>query len=206
MAMTAEQRSTYKLCGARKKNGQPCRNFAGEGTDHLGIGRCKFHLGNTPAHKAHAANVEAQQRMIQLGGPIEMRPHEALLAMLHLASGHTAWLREEIGELDDLGSKKGEALTRLYGEERDRVARVAKAALDAGVAERQVALAERYGAAIATVLRAIFSDPELGLSRSQQRLLPTVLRRHLHAVEERQADGRGLLPALPAAVADRRLR
>jgi hypothetical protein len=206
MAMTAEQRSTYKLCGARKKNGQPCRNFAGEGTDHLGIGRCKFHLGNTPAHKAHAANVEAQQRMIQLGGPIEMRPHEALLSMMYLASGHVAWLREEIGELDDLGTKKAEALTRLYGEERDRVARVAKAALDAGVAERQVALAEQYGSAIAVVLRAIFSDPELDLSRAQQRTLPTVLRRHIHAVEERQSDKRGLLPALPAAIADRRFR
>jgi hypothetical protein len=104
-----------------------------------------------------------------------------------------------------IGPKKAEALTRLYGEERDRVARVAKAALDAGVAERQVALAERYGSAIAVVLRAIFSDPELGLTRAQQRLLPTVLSRHLNAVEGR-ADGHAHLPALPAAIADRRFR
>jgi hypothetical protein len=70
-----------------------------------------------------------------------------------------------------------------------------------------VALAEQYGSAIAVVLRAIFADPELALNRAQQRLLPTVLRRHLHAVEERQADGRGLLPAIPASarpVAERR--
>jgi hypothetical protein len=90
----------------------------------------------------------------------------------------------------------------LYGEERDRVSRVAKAALDAGTSERQVALAERYGSAIAVVLRAIFADPELALSRAKQRLLPTVLRRHLRTVDERQADGRGLLPALPTAIAD----
>jgi hypothetical protein len=36
-------------------------------------------------------------------------------------------------------------VTALYGEERDRAARVAKAALDAGVAERQIVLAERWG-------------------------------------------------------------
>jgi len=48
--------------------------------------------------------------------------------------------------------------TMLYAEERDRGARVAKAALDSGVAERQVKLAETYGAALANLLRAVLND------------------------------------------------
>jgi hypothetical protein len=38
-----------------------------------------------------------------------MQPREALLSMMYLASGHVTWLQTEIAELDDLGSKKGEA-------------------------------------------------------------------------------------------------
>ena len=125
--------------------------------------------------------------MIKLGAPIEMRPTEALLAMLHLASGHVAWLREEIAALTDLSSGDAPALVTLYGEERDRVARVAKACLDAGVAERQVRLAEQYGSALANVLGAIFADPELGLRKDQRAVLPRLLRRHLVAIE---GDGR----------------
>src|SRR5215213_1628910 len=122
MAMTSEKRSTYKLCGAKKKNGEKCRNFAGQGTDHLGIGRCKFHFGNARNHKIHAAKVEAMQRMAWGGEAIEMHPHEALLQMLYLAAGHVAFLREMIGTAEDLESNKTVYLVRLYGEERDRVA------------------------------------------------------------------------------------
>ena len=183
MPHTPEQRDKQPLCHARKKNGSACRAFAGQGTDHPGIGRCKFHGGSTRTHRQHAVIQEAQRRMVKLGRAVEMHPTEALLSMLHLASGHVAWLREEIARLDDLSSGEGPALVTLYGEERDRVAKVAKACLDAGVAERQIRLAEQYGSALADVLGAVFADPELGLAREQRAVLPDVLRRHLVAIE-----------------------
>lgn len=34
-------------CGYPKKNGEPCQQFAGHGTDHVGSGYCKFHRGAT---------------------------------------------------------------------------------------------------------------------------------------------------------------
>jgi hypothetical protein len=117
--------------------------------------------------------------MITLGMPIEVEPHEALLSVLYMASGHTAWLREEIGALKDIKSFDSRVLVALYGEERDRVAKVAKACLDAGVQERAVQVAEKYGAELAEMLRAVFADPELALTPAQQEQLPTVLRRHL---------------------------
>jgi hypothetical protein len=121
--------------------------------------------------------------MVKLGGPIVVQPVEALLGMLHLASGHVAWLREEIAALDDLSTPEGLALVSLYGEERDRVAKVAKACLDAGVAERQVRLAEAYGAALAELLKAVFADPALDLRPKQRAQVPAVLRRHLGTAE-----------------------
>lgn len=175
------------LCGARKKNGQSCRAFAGQGTDHPGIGRCKFHGGATRTHAVNAVVQEAQRRMVKYGLPIEIEPHEALLSMLYLASGHVAWLREEVAALGDLSDFESRVLIQLYGDERDRVAKVAKAALDAGVADRQVALAERYGATLAELLRGVFADPELALTEAQRARLPDVLRRHLPRLEAPRA-------------------
>jgi hypothetical protein len=152
------------------------------------VGRCKHHLGSTPNHKKRAIVLEAQQRMVKLGAPVELPPIDALLAMLSIASGHVRWLRAEIAELESLSGEEAPALLSLYAEERDRVARVAKACLDAGVAERQVKLAEQYGEALAAVLAAIFDDPDLSLAEDRRRALPSVVRRHLLTFEgERSA-------------------
>jgi hypothetical protein len=156
VAHSSEQRDTHPLCGARKKNGETCRAFAGQGTPHPGVGRCKFHGGSTATHVAGAAAQEAQARMLMLGAAVDIEPHEALLGVLRLSSGHVAWLRQEVSALDNLASTDGQILRRLYGEERDRVGRLAKACLDAGVAERQVRLAERYGEVLGQLFRAVF--------------------------------------------------
>jgi hypothetical protein len=128
--------------------------------------------------------------MIKLGLPVAVDPTEALLHMMYAAAGHCAWLREQIAASEDLSDFETRVLVELYGEERDRVAKVAKAALDAGVAERQVALAERHGEWLASLLRAVFADPELGLTEKQQKVIwETVLRRHLLVAEEGSYSG-----------------
>lgn len=44
-----------RYCGARTKNRQGrCRLKAGFGTNHPGVGRCKFHGGCVPNHEVHA--------------------------------------------------------------------------------------------------------------------------------------------------------
>lgn len=187
MAHTPEQRTQMALCGAKKKNGEQCRAFAGQGTDHFGVGNCKWHLGNTKTHQVNAVAREAQRRMVKLGMPVQVHPHEALLHMLYIASGHVAYLREAIGETDDLGTFEARVMVELYGEERDRVAKIAKAALDAGVAERQVRIAEEYGEQLYRLLQAIFGDDELALTTAQQQRFPDVARRHLTFIAEAQA-------------------
>jgi hypothetical protein len=194
MAHTPEQRDKHALCGAKKKNGEKCRKFAGEGTNHFGYGRCKYHLGNAPLHIKHAAKLEAQQHAVdwalQFGEELEVEPHEALLTVLNLSYGHLMFVRSELGVAKDEASFERDVLLTAWNTERDRVAHIAKLCLDAGVDERRVRLAERYGEVLAQLLHNIFGDAELALTRKQQAVLEPVLRRHLVAI-----DGRAELPA-----------
>lgn len=70
-------------------------------------------------------------------------------------------------------------LAELEAKERDRCATFAAKAIAAGLAKRQVELAERQGALIAELLRAVLTDPALGLTAEQRRQVPDVARRHL---------------------------
>lgn len=62
----------------------------------------------------------------------------------------------------------------------DRLARLCKTALDAGIAERQVRLAEAQGALVASAVQRILDA--LGLSEEQRALVPVVVPRELRAV------------------------
>lgn len=48
-------------CGAAKKNGEPCTNIKGFGTNHPKEGRCKYHFGNNTGAKTP----EARERVTQ---------------------------------------------------------------------------------------------------------------------------------------------
>lgn len=86
--------------------------------------------------------------------------------------------------IDDDGRrhKTGEyvrGLVQLESQERDRLAGFAAKAVAAGLAERQVRVAERQGAALLAVLSAVLNDPRLGLSEAQRKVAPDVIRREL---------------------------
>lgn len=183
MPHTPEQRSKQKLCGAKKKNGQTCRAFAGQGTEHFGVGRCKWHGGNTPSHKQNAVAVEAKRRMVKLGMPLEMRPAEALLNLLYMSSGHVAWLAQEVAELPDLGSHEGRVMVELYDGERDRLRKVAEACVAAGAEEREVVFATRTGEVLAEAVGNALKAVE-GLTEKQRQRFAEVLRLELMRVEQ----------------------
>lgn len=73
-------------------------------------------------------------------------------------------------------------LAKLEADERERCAAFAAKAVAAGLAERQVRLAEKQGAMIAEVLRAVLGDPELALTIEQRKAAPAAIRRHLSTV------------------------
>jgi hypothetical protein len=183
MTLSRAERDAYPLCNSLKKNGERCRNFAGRGTPHLGYGACSYHLGNSPNHIASAERAAVAKRMLHFGGELDLEPADALLWTLRLSAGHVAFVKDELAAMtdDERLSFKGQVLSRIYAEERDRTARIAKAALDAGVAERMVRLAENYGEAIALLISGILSD--LRLTTAQQELAREAVPRRLLELE-----------------------
>lgn len=194
MAHTREQRDRHALCGAKKKNGDLCRKFAGEGTEHPGVGNCKYHLGNARNNKVNAVKVEAQRRLMVIGEEIDIDPVSALLWTVRLSAGHCFLIQAELAKLKDpTKTFDGQVLLRMWNEERDRLARTSKLAVDAGVEMKAIKLAETYGEMLARLLRGILD--ELNLTAAQHKIEREVVRRHLMLMDE----GFREHPALPAA-------
>ncbi len=195
------------LCGANKTRGDgTCGHPAGWGTPHPGRGRCKWHGGSTPNHVKAAQREAAAEAVEMYGLPREVEPTDALLEEIHRTAGHVAWLEQRVRALDPdelvFGKFKeaakttgaGEAvvserrverragismLVKLYREERRHLVDVCRVAIAAGIAERQVRVAEHQAAIFATALRGIVED--LGVGDHPK--LGKIVRRHLTLVD-----------------------
>jgi hypothetical protein len=168
-----------ELCGRPTKAGGTCKQAAGHGTDHVGYGACKHHAGNAPAQRKVAvrAMAAAEAERFAVTDELPIAPEDALLWAVRLSAGAVTWLRAQVERGDDWGAaplqlrdEKKDKLERVkqnwfevYGEERDRLARTAKMAVDAGIARRQVELAEAEAnfvyTGLMTALRAIKATP-----------------------------------------------
>ena len=198
-------------CGARTRSGGQCGRPAGWGTDHRGTGRCRLHGGATPNHQLAHQRDQARQAVETLGLPVDVDPHTALLDEVHRTAGHVDWLGEVVAQLDREqlvhgttravrfpdGGRLVEARAganvwvRLYQAERAHLVRVSKAAIDTGVAERQVALAEQQAAMLAQAVAAILVD--VGLDPADEHVRAAVRHRLAQAAAGRivQAGGGG---------------
>jgi hypothetical protein len=157
-----------------------CRHLAGWGTDHPGIGRCRLHGGSTPTHQRSAVKREASQRLAALGSPIAIDPHVALILEVHRTSGHVQFIASQIEGVDDLASHDARVLVEMYQRERSHLVRAAKAAMDAGVLEAEIRLAERQGQLIAQTILGILGA--LGLTQTQFHEARKLVGRELRAL------------------------
>lgn len=180
-------------CTAHRTDGEPC-----EAPAIRGGAVCAAHGGRAPqvanaAERRRAiAKVSAELERI---GIVDVDPLEALAFEVSRSATFLAFLGGLVGELaDDRGNDGPEAGGALYGpnhlgdgaphvlvkmwnEERDRLARFAKMAADAGVAERRVRMAESQGQAIAALITRVLED--LGLTLEQRQAAPAIVRRRL---------------------------
>lgn len=193
-------------CHGKRRQGEPgavCHRPAGWGTDHPGIGKCKLHGGKTRNHGTAAKLEMAKRAVATYGLAREVAPDVALLEEVHRTAGHVAWLGEVVAGLErddvtwgmseevrkDSGEYPGTDTTEkaavnvwvlLYQAERKHLTEVCKAALAAGIAERQVRLAEQQGEILAGVIGRVLDALEL--SPRQRELVPTVVPRELRVV------------------------
>jgi hypothetical protein len=180
-------------CGANLAGGRTCRNVAGMGTDHLGFGKCKRHLGCVEqvakaAYKEMAADY-VNSAPIMLHEPIELHPIDAIMEVIKRRAGFIRWLEHKIEAEGEHGLHQ-EALTtgikspsvwvKLLNDEQVELVKASAIALNAGVAERQVRLAEQQGQLIFVALKAALD--QLGLTDTQQAMVSAVMRRVLTQV------------------------
>lgn len=181
-----------KKCGAKKQDGSRCGLAAGWNTDHLGYGPCGHHMGATPAGRKAAGYEMGEELMAFYGSPIDTSPIEALLDEVNRTAGHVAWLGQRISqfdiplteEVDDATGKvkvirpagmppEVDGWIRIYQSERNQLIKASKMALDAGVNERLVQIAEHQGAKLADAVETILAG--LRLTLEQQAMVPTIV-------------------------------
>jgi hypothetical protein len=169
---------------------------------------CIAHGAAAPQVRAAAAarlvEAEARAAVATFGAPRQVDPGQALLEEVHRTAGHVAWLGSVVGglEKDDvvwgvveevdrpLGESGGgletkrkavpNAWVQLYQAERQHLGRVAKAAIDAGVSERVVAVYEQIAASYVRVLEQVLDDLEL--TAGQRARVPQVVQGRLQAI------------------------
>lgn len=184
-------------CGAKKRQGGTCHLAAGFGTDHHGIGHCKYHGGNLPTHKLNALKQEA----VFMGAPKEINAVDAIIWCIHITAGEIEWFNERMAELDrsewyenTVIGKQLHILARERASALMRLEKFSKDALALDIAERRVRLAEQYGSTIARLLKGVMED--LQLTAEQQKRAPEIIRKHLILLESARP---GELPQVAAA-------
>jgi hypothetical protein len=199
-----------RRCVAHRTDGQPCKRWASVGalvcTSH---GAAAPQVKAAAARRnAEAAAAAAARTLGRVG--VELTPAEHLLdelyrcaALCDVLAGLVAKLDEREQDIDRadqpvyadglLAPKPGQRgrtevtvhpFVELYARERERRARIAKLAIDAGVAEATVRLAERTSGVIVAAYSAALADPALGLDEAQQQTGRSVLARHLRAIDD----------------------
>lgn len=153
-----------RLCGAKTRSGGKCTQAAGWGTDHAGFGSCKLHGGSVRNGRVAAAREEAEAEVLKLGVAIETDPHAALATAVGILAGQVRFLQAKAAKLEDgEGLEEGELapVVRTLNGVLEQWARISKAAVDAGVAERQVTLDEQQVGKFATAMRAVLDVLDL---------------------------------------------
>jgi len=171
--------------GGEKGSRGKCQLAAGFGTNHPGVGRCKYHGGSSPTHVASAAGGEMRKL---LGEELELNPFEAIMWCIRIRAGEIKWLSDRMADLDEQSWIEDTLVGKqfhLYARERQHamndLTRFSQIAISMGIAERYVRLAETYGQTIAKLIQGILG--ELNLTEEQQLIAPKAIRKHLLLVE-----------------------
>lgn len=168
-------RRQARRCAARTKRGTPCRSYAINGLD-----KCKMHCGKRTADAVEEGKqriaVEKVASLIEkhYGGQRVVDPLQELLDIIWLDAAMVSVLRSQVVELEATVGKSGafagpnhlgDAAPHIFVVElrrwSDQLARHCRIALEAGVAERQVRIAERQGEAIVDAIEAVLDALKL---------------------------------------------
>lgn len=189
-------------CSAKRSNGEPCTKWPVAGQRV-----CNTHGGSSPQAKAAAERrirtAQAETAVVTFGLPREIDPRDALLEEVYRSAGAVDWLHQQVqalqaedvvwGKSEEVDKGAGEftgvdvthraavnVWVELWQKERAHLVKVAKEAINCGIEERKVRLAEQQGALLASVIKGILGD--LDLTAEQSARVSEIVPRHLRAV------------------------
>lgn len=167
------------VCGAEKRNGDPCMAYAGQGTDHPGYGACKNHAGSTQNGERRAAKEMVAARVNEMiaSGEIDyISPEQALMADVTRAALSVAYWDNLLQEEDvDVTTPRGQVLVQQWNEQRRLLHQAAKLVINSGIAKRQVEIAEMQATVLMQALLIVITSPELNLTPQQQSLARSLM-------------------------------
>lgn len=176
-------------CGAKKRDGTLCGQAPGFGTTHPGVGRCKFHGGSAPNGIKNAA----KQTAVLLGAPKEINPLDAIIWCIQITAGEIDFYTEQMVELEKhnwleetIMGKQMHVFARERAMAQERLVKFSKDAIQLGLTERAVRLAEQYGNTLARLIRGILDELMPYINDEGQKIIPQVVRRHLLIAEKGQ--------------------
>jgi hypothetical protein len=191
-------------CLGHNTEGGPCGRQAIDGSDV-----CPTHGARAPQVAAAAARrvetARAERAVATYGLSIAIDPFDAIMEEIARTYGHVKWLGEIIAtmEVKDLvwgktleeagkgtGQKEGNTAKvrseaniniwlALYKDERKHLVDVSKAAIQCGIAEREIRLLERQGQMMADFVRGFIDDPGLGFDQAMRQRAREIASQHL---------------------------
>jgi hypothetical protein len=165
-----------------RARGDWCDRPAGAGTTHEGAGPCRIH------ERGLGAGTGAWIVAHGFARALEVTPWEALLWAVKLSAGKIAWMEQKLSTADvDEDLEPNGRLhwwVRESANERDKLARVSKLAIDAGVAERLVRQLELEAQLMVRAANRTFDA--LGMSESQRQHALAIMSQAMLELEAEQ--------------------
>jgi hypothetical protein len=201
-----------RLCGAKRANlDATCTRPAGWGTDHPGVGHCKWHGGSTTNQRKAARKEMAARALAELGAePVPTDPIRGLVDALASANADLIALNTLVAALpaptDALGVHP---LVELRERAIDRLARISKAGADVQLESRWLAFVDDDMRRVVGALDRALGDDGAALTDHQRDALRQAMSRELLAIEAPAWDltidvlpDRPALPAPPQGASD----
>ena len=191
---SAKAKRTGKQCGkAAMRGGSVCRSHGGSAPQIRAKAAERVALAE--AEKLQAAELARAERL-GLIDPAEGDPVRRLLEAVERQAMLVAFWGLKVVEVPEgeawgptyhaQGTRTGRDLPhitlRMYEEAVERMARISKVALDAGVDERVIQLAEAHGAMVHGLVSAILDG--LALTDEQTAKVPALVHQHLQAISD----------------------
>jgi hypothetical protein len=144
-------------CNGTNRQGDPCGQAAGWGTDHPGTGNCKHHGGSTSRGRTHAVNEQVKIELARLDVPAVEDPLSELAKITGQVIAFKDQIAAKVNELTSIrySTETGEQLRAEVGLlERafDRCERFLTAMARLNIDERLARISEERAELIITVL------------------------------------------------------